>query len=127
MHILPRTVTLYLKAEILRNLPAKVELGRTRRGQHFTEALQRIENRKASLCRAYARGGIAHDTLIVKLNRLLSLYDVLLGRAPHTLAKLNEELVSLAITHRLPALMSITSLPPGVITLAQARFGESRA
>lgn len=128
MRILPRTLTLYLKADILRDLPAQVELARKTRGTRVSETLQRIENRKTSLCMSHAKGRIAQDTLVTKVDRLMSLYDVLLDRVPHTPAQLNKELTSLARAHSLESLMNLSSAPrplqPGAVALIHARFNE---
>ncbi|WNH50826.1 hypothetical protein [Stenotrophomonas oahuensis] len=128
MRILPHTLTLYLKADLLRSLPAQVELARRTRGARVPEALQRIENRKASLCMTYSKGRIAQDTLVAKVDRLMSLYDVLLDRVPHTVTHLNEEMASLTRAHSLGTLMNISSLPrpvqPGAVNLIHARFNE---
>lgn len=105
MHILPRTVSLYLKAEVLRSLPAKVELARVR-SAHFADALIRIENHKVAAFSAYARGNRSQISLAREMRQLMSLRNTLVTGQPLACSRreLQTELDSLARSYILPQL-----------------------
>lgn len=105
MHILPRTVSLYLKAQVLRSLPAKVELARVR-SAHFADALIRIENHKIAAFSAYARGNRSQTSLARDMRELMSLRNILLTGQPLACGRreLQTELDSLARSYILPQL-----------------------
>lgn len=105
MHILPRTLSLYLKAEVLRSLPAKVELARVR-SAHFADALIRIENHKVSAFSAYAHGNRDQTSLAREMRELISLRNRLVTGQPLACSRreFQTELDSLARSYILPQL-----------------------
>ena len=133
MHIRPHTLALYFKAQVLRSLTAKVELGCQLRGKHFADALTRIHNRQASVCQSFSDGAIAQGVLVKRVQELMSLKNRLLDPPVQTITpkQLQAELDSLAIIYRLPKPISVHAQPQvqqlGGVTLAQALHCESHA
>ncbi len=105
MHIRPHTLALYFKAQVLRRLPAQVELAQ-QRPERFMDALISIRRREEQVGTRYVQGRMSARSVIREANTLMSLRNALyrdVGR-PGASPTFHDELAAIVRTHIAPAL-----------------------
>lgn len=105
MHIRPPTLALYFKAQVLRRLPAQVELAH-HRPERFFDVLLSIRRREEQIGTRYVQGRMSARAVIREANTLMSLRNALyrdVGR-PGAPPMFNDELSAIVRTHIAPAL-----------------------